>query len=573
MKSRFLQLLIIAFSFTTSTFSQNWVKLNGPIGTGIINAIITKEKSEIYCASQSGRIFFSSDMGNQWTEISEGLIKNNNSNTIIMKESPSGIIYISYYNQLFYLDKSLKKWIIIALNKEFENFAFSPDGKIYGGDNRNFYHSLDGINFNTVQSWWTHTLEFLCLGGNNNFVRMTLGASGEIWKFNHDGKNMIQVLTTRCCQTMFFHKKTNTLFDLSYYPNYSQNDGLFWAPFVFKPGPTEITNLIELNDGSLLTYSKKFYRSIDGGVNWDNNHPYDNNYNDNLDNDDIITTSNADDILICNQKNAFLISPNKTIKKLELPIDEPYVYDIVQFGDKKVFTYNTHSNQISLDDGNSWKNMENISPLLFWKDGTMASVFRDTLEVSSDQFKTSIKNKVPDDNIHDNLIMDNNENLVLYDYNKNYISYDKGKSWNLYGEYIDFPYIYSGLKFSKQNILYGSGYDSIYYSLDYGLNWNKFLAQGIEDVYDLVLTKNNIFIWFARDDNSNYAFQMTRDFGKTIEVLPVPNQQFPALYDEHENIYSILHNNLYVYNLLSKTSFNINLSQCRNKFFEYYRIT
>lgn len=125
-------------------------------------------------------------------------------------------------------------------------------------------------------------------------------------------------------------------------------------------------------------------------------------------------------------KNTYLFSPHQTIKKLELPINEPNVNNIVQFGNQNIFVSTEHSNQISIDDGNTWKSIGSINPILFWKDGTMAYTIGDTLVVSSDQFKSSIKHIVPDAYISDNLIMDNNENLFINGYDKNYISLIEG---------------------------------------------------------------------------------------------------------------------------------------------------
>lgn len=217
---------------------------------------------------------------------------------------------------------------------------------------------------------------------------------------------------------MYFHKSSNTIFDLSDITSYSKDFGETWSQYVNNSEPKSLSNLIELSDGSLLTYRGKFYRSIDGGLNWDNDHSYDNNYNEYLDNRDFISISNEDDILICNQINVFLLSLNKAIKKLKLPINEPYVRNIVQFGDQNIFVTSENDKQISIDGGNTWKSIENIEPFLFWKDGTMAYIFGDSLVVSSDQFNSSIKHSIPDAFTFDNLIMDNNENLILLDYEK-----------------------------------------------------------------------------------------------------------------------------------------------------------
>lgn len=142
MKTKCLQLLIIAVSFTTSTFSQNWVKLNGPTRAGLHKAIITKEKGEIFSSTKSGKIFYSVDKGDHWKEINAGLQAKVKDNTALFKESPSGIIHLVYNYKLFYFDRSTETWLPIASGNHFFEIAFSPEGKIYGSDGDTLYLSL-----------------------------------------------------------------------------------------------------------------------------------------------------------------------------------------------------------------------------------------------------------------------------------------------------------------------------------------------------------------------------------------------------------------------------------------------
>lgn len=48
-------------------------------------------------------------------------------------------------------------------------------------------------------------------------------------------------------------------------------------------------------------------------------------------------------------------------------------------------------------------------------------------------------------------------------------------------------------------------------------------ANDLENSSEVFLTKNNTFIWPARDVNFNLIHRMSRDFGKTTKLVPVPN--------------------------------------------------
>ena len=276
MKAKYL-LLFSLLNFYVISNAQQWTQLNGPVGATVVSSVITYENGEIFALIPSGKVFRSLDKAKTWENISNGLglISNRGLTSALMKESPTGEIFL-YCNQLMYkYNPTSKVWLIMQKDLTLQDFAFSPDGtKIYGGNYDVFYISNNGSMFNKVQTWWTHSVEFLCLGNNNNFVRRTLGASGEIWKFDDDGSNLRVVTTSRSYRSLFFHKKSKKIFDLGLSSGLVSNDmGESWSGFSFINN-LYFSRLIELQDGSILGFYNDAYKSLDEGKTW----AIDNNY-------------------------------------------------------------------------------------------------------------------------------------------------------------------------------------------------------------------------------------------------------------------------------------------------------
>ena len=543
MKAKYL-LLFSLLNFYVISNAQQWTQLNGPVGATVVSSVITYENGEIFALIPSGKVFRSLDKAKTWENISNGLglISNRGLTSALMKESPTGEIFL-YCNQLMYrYNPTSKVWLIMQKDLSLNDFSFSPDGtKIYGGNNRDFYISNNGSMFNKVQTWWTHTVEFLCLGNNNNFVRRTLGASGEIWKFDDDGSNLRVVTESSSYRSLFFHKKSNKIFDISYSDGLiSDNMGESWSKYSF-PKNLDFSRLIELQDGSILGFYNNAYRSFDDGKTWalDNNYVADNIGS--LDVEDWISQTKNDEIVISKNLNSFYLTDKKINIAFEMPVIEPSNYGIHQFGENNIITYTNSNTQISIDDGLNWNKLpiKNYSNELVWQDGTIATYLFDSIKVSMDQFKTYVTKPLPDLILFDNLFLDNNENLILLSFNKSYMSTNKGDTWQLIGENLEVPFLGDYFKISKQNIIYTAYYtDYIYYSENYGLTWNRFLPSKFGSTSEVYLSINNVFIWSENDFSSGVIpYKFTSDFGLTIQTIPLDINEQILLIDEFDNIY------------------------------------
>ncbi|MEP7197987.1 MAG: T9SS type A sorting domain-containing protein [Saprospiraceae bacterium] len=550
--------------------SQSWKALNGPIGAPTTSSIITYEKGEIFTLIASGKVFRSLDKAKTWENISKGLqqIANKGSYGAKIKESPTGEIFLLSGDYLFKFFPATKSWAIFSQDIEIEDFTFSPDGtKIYAGTNNFLYISINGSKFNQVASWWTHSVEFLCLGNNNNFVRRTLGASGDIWKFNDDGSNLRMVTNSRCCRTLFFHKNSNTIFDIDYYVRISKDFGETWSD-LSVPNNLNFNKMIELEDGRILGISDKAYTSTDAGLSWNEDSDFNIDGFSYLYYSGQLSKSKKDELVICDLNNSIYVVENTNRTAFEIPVLEPLISEVKQFGEKNIFCNTSSKIQISIDDGLNWKvlNYNYYNNLTFWKDGTVAFYNSDSIYISSDQFKTLNAKTLPVViYLTNGLMLNNNENIILLDYDKSYISYDKGDSWVLIGDNLQVPQEVESFKMSKQNIIYGRGYDdAIYYSKDYGISWNQ-IKTGHGFNYDyLYLSMNNVFFW-AEEDQSTFqnVYKYSTDFGITSSEFILQSDEYILLVDDYDNVFTTNYqnqNSLQVTNLLTQQVSNVSLN-------------
>lgn len=556
---------ILAASCIQFSYGQAWQKLGGPSGASIATSIITRELGNIYCYSASGKMFYSTDRGKTWTRRDLGLPGTMATYNTALKESTTGDVFFAKDNEIYRWDPIGSSWIkLTSAIDEIEDFSFSPDGHtLYYGTNSDFYIFNIKTGSSSHQSWWTHSLEFLCLGNHQNFVRRTLGASGEIWKFNDDGSNLRKISDSHCCRNLLFHDSTNTLFDYDNEMFVSKDFGISWTKRKIAPN-IYIYKIIPLKDGTLLGIGSNVYRSVDGGINW----TLDSNFTlEGLGSNYYRTKfSKADDdaIILDNGYQAYYLETSGKEYALELPLVEPNINYVQQIGQNQILCRSQDNYQLSRDGGQFWQKI-NLNPnrdLHLWEDGTLMYATNDSLYFSEDLFKTFYTKPLPA-LLFDNIYKNSQGHLIFLSFDKTFISYDKGDTWNIIEGTSGVASSY-GVKLSRQNILYGAYYpDTMIYSLDYGISWNKFSAKGINDSYGITLTQNNVFWWYAYDDNFEYHLMYSTDFGvSTHKFEPATNSTFLYI-DEFENIYLQTGgntSNINMFNILTNETRQISLN-------------
>ncbi|HUN16622.1 MAG TPA: hypothetical protein PK622_07420 [Saprospiraceae bacterium] len=570
-KRHYKCLLIAIYFFCQFSFAQSWKSLNGPIGANVVTSVITKEKAEIFCLSKTDKLLISKDKGKTWMEHSNGIQATNSSiSNKKIKESPNGEIYLSTNVKLYKFNQSNEIWEIkFESSSGILDFGFSPDGNsIYLAETQKFYIAKNGGTFIPITSWWTHSAEFLCLGNNNNFVRRTLGASGEIWKFNDDGTQLREILVTRCCQNLFFHKKSSTLFDLGT-PDYkcSNDFGETWNTKYYSTN-LRITNFVELNDGKILTeYLGKFYISRDNGLNWEASTTYLNSIQNTtiISGTNQISISNDGTLLVNTYSEALLYEPNGSSNHLILPLKEltSLNANILKNGD--CYTNTFRGIQFSIDSGNTWSHIDSKfgNKYAAWSDGTIviSELYSDSIYFTSDRFQTVVKKSLPGKNSVFELLQDNRENLIVLTLDSIFMSQDKGDNWNTVGT-IDHA-VYYDIQISKQNILYSQEVDEkIYYSLDFGLHWNSFQTKAALSHTKAYLTANNVFYWLEIDPSlPNYVVGYTNDFGQSLFGFKLQNGEQLLFIDNYDNMYTFnsQENKIKVFNIFTNKEYFISL--------------
>ncbi|MBK9107633.1 MAG: hypothetical protein IPM92_04435 [Saprospiraceae bacterium] len=393
-----ITLLVFAFLATTSIqviYGQSWEKLAGPVGASVATSIITRDKGEIYCFSASGKMFFSTDRGKNWMRRDLGLPGTKAASNATLKESAIGEVFLADDKDIYRWDSLANTWLkITSALAAIEDYNFSPDGRtLYYGGTRDFYIFNILTGSSNRQTWWTHSLESLCLGNHQNFVRRTLGASGEIWKFNDDGSNLRKISDTRCCRNLLYHLPSNTLFDYDNDFFVSKDFGNTWTKRNIDPN-IYITKIIPLKDGTLLGIGRYVYRSGDGGINWTKDPSFNLEELESIYYRTKFSIADDDAILFDNGSNAYYLDASGNMYEMELPLVEPNINNVQQIGQNQILCRSQNNYQLSSDGGQYWQklHLDLNRELHLWEDGTLMYATSDSLYFSEDLFKTFMQN-------------------------------------------------------------------------------------------------------------------------------------------------------------------------------------
>lgn len=578
MKNKLCFLFALILTIYGSLFSQSWRRLNGPIGTDIYAAVITRDKGEIYCFASGNKLFHSTNFGTSWTELSLASILGSIQYVTNIRESPTGDIFLSTNNRLYKLNKTTNNWYMFPHVFTAYNFDFSPTGnRIYVASRDGLYISSDGLKFTKFQSWSVSSVEILCLGNDNNFVRQVIGTDANIWRFADSNGKFLATSNSQCCRTLFFHKKSNTLID---YENQvfmtSKDYGKTWTKINLSNN-ISFRRLIELSDGTIIGVGSQVYESKDNGLTWQissefsyqNTSTYINNYS--------LTKSDKDELLLFENNATHLLRRNASFEVLEVPVEATRIYSKKQFGDKNIYCATSTYAQVSFDDGITWNKIldREISSVLLWKNGSVGYMLKNDLVLSNDKLKTYVKKTLPVVTFG-RLLLDNNENIILIGVDKVYTSKDKGNSWQSLGQNLTNPLtsIVEEININSQNVIYIKTYplEEYYYSLDLGLSWTKITSASVKDSRKLYLTKNNTFLWEAYSNNT-YVIRYSTDFFKTFNDVVPDKTDYLLNIDDYANLIFYNNNNsVTVRNIFNNQKIIIPLTGLPVKDWETFKI-
>jgi len=528
MRTKTLIFFITLFSSSLITsYAQSWSVLNGPTGTWIKASLLVNNSNEMYCLTNSGKVFYSNNKGLDWVEFSTGLIKDiYTSYSGKFKETNQGTVYLALEERLYKLNAQQKNWELLFYGDQIKDFDVSPDGtKVYLATTRHFYISTNAQQFVPIQNWEIYNADLICLGSNNNLIRISTGIFGEIWKFNDDASNRRKIRDAECCDKLFYHQRSGKLFDLSATEKVSLDFGETWNNISWPSG-LYFVSMVELSGGSTIGFSNRgLLRSFDEGISWTPEVDYQLNLQKNYLTDiHEIHCSNMDEICIRIGGQVYFLNPS-SFREIRLPLVEPSVKSIHQLGSKTIFCQTYHGDQLSLDDGQSWTEIP-ISVIgdepFVWSNSTFGYIFQDTLYIKDQQF-TLIGKKLLPTSVIEQKLQDSYGNMILIAHNQIYFSSDQGSTWTIMPSNSSQPFpLQNIVKISRQNILYTvKDLDSIYYSINAGVDWNSFQAPGLESGWDwLNLSIDNVFSWLALNAQSELVFRYTLDFGGTFQDIP-----------------------------------------------------
>lgn len=93
--------------------------------------------------------------------------------------------------------------------------------------------------------------------------------------------------------------------------------------------------MVELEDGSLLGLSyNKVYKSLNDGLLWVEDSSYNLKINNYVGNENEISKSKEDELVISDNQNSYYLDNKGYNYTFEMPVLEPGVSEIVQFGEK-----------------------------------------------------------------------------------------------------------------------------------------------------------------------------------------------------------------------------------------------
>lgn len=503
MKTWILQIIFLLATFNVYSQSKDWKQINTQHKTAV----------ELLYQSSGGILFglmsitkemaISKDNGLSWVidksfpELNYFYSSNN-----VFEEDKSGKIFC-FFDQIVYffnpVNTSFVKYIELENFEYIEDIAFLHNGDMTVCTNGKFLLYSDLGILKKSHEWWTHTAVILPSPDENgiNYVTNSHGASMELWEFTDDlsfvgNKKSISYGD-------LFARMSNRIFKNT---EYTDDGGTSWKKLPF-PSNEYFQYFNVGHDGKLYYASNKsVYISDDSGLTFTRR--------------DIsieyisYISSTKGDKFVLGAKNDGCI-PDIYISTIQNPSLQKIDNEIGSYHAEKVFAGIDENISIS----ECYYNFKNKNPIQDWQ----------KIDFGNDLY----------DYIRQLLYLSNGEILALSDYNL-FRSNNNGINWNKTNQ-ID--YIYYDANISEKNgKLYVFGYDSVYFSNDFGNTWDgKFTGLNlfVNEVYS-VQYSDKFDIYYYNGDN--FASSAISKYNvNTLERKPINlgvnanNVQFISSYD------------------------------------------
>ena len=505
MKTWILQIIFLLATFNVYSQSKDWKQINTP----------HKQAVELNYQASDGTLFgitlvgkemaISKDDGLTW-EIDKSFpwfdayYFRTNSH---FEEDKNGKIFCFYDHNIFYFDPiktTLVKFIELEKYDYITDIAFLYNGDMVVCTYDNFLLYSDKAVLKNSYNWGDNTAKILPSpdGNGKNYVSKGFGTSSELWEFTEDLSFVGN--KRKLVNGEIFLRQNNRLFS---YSKYSDDGGSTWNSLDL---PTiEYFSYINLGHDGKLYYAsnKSVYISDDSGITFtrrDISIEYISYIS--------YISSTKGDKFVLGAKNDGCI-PDIYISTIQNPSLQKINNEIGSYHAEKVFAGIDENISIS----ECYYNFKNKNPIQDWQ----------KIDFGNDLYHY----------IRQFLYLSNGEILALSDYNL-FRSNNNGINWNKTNQ-ID--YIYYDANISEKNgKLYVFGYDSVYFSNDFGNTWDsKFTGLDLfgYGVYSVQYSDKLDIYYF---DNFNFTaiskYNVNTQEGKPINLGGNANNvQFITSYD------------------------------------------
>lgn len=270
MKHCIVCILIIYLNFNLA--AQDWIPLNGPMEYVIYDHIVTRKTNELIVLSASGEVLVSSNKGQNWRDISSGIIFEQEffKTTSKFHETAYGKLFLLYAKRFYEFDYINNNWIIRNDSINLNEYTSGPEGIIYAGNETAFYTSEnDGISFVKKADWLAPDLHFECMGNGNNFVK--LNNRSPVITFQDDGTGMDSIKMPRgYCDKIFFDTISGYFMNFTSLALYKTKDrGIHWhIADSLGFNPFFESNVLRSPNGNIFVLNSIIRFSQDGGETW-----------------------------------------------------------------------------------------------------------------------------------------------------------------------------------------------------------------------------------------------------------------------------------------------------------------
>lgn len=228
--------------------------------------------------ASSNQLFASSDNGDSWESISDGIDFTRSKDIIVNSDE---LFYLTNRNLIYRLNYEERKWTLISPIREegtqnviieerdtlFSTGGFTVNYSVDNGESWDVYSDSLYFNYTAYRNLFVEDSIFIALSSTQSSLRISTD-NGKSWRFENIG----HVLPYFWIQTILI-MDNRILLSSHVYGNYiSEDAGLTWNKYKNEVIEEDefIYTSIRLSDNEIILYSEKgLYKTFDNGLTWE----------------------------------------------------------------------------------------------------------------------------------------------------------------------------------------------------------------------------------------------------------------------------------------------------------------